>query len=228
MPAAHSVATLTPELLSYLGSTDPDLREDAAYLILAEWIDRGSYSHAEMWEMATRMLRNLGVGLGEREDDSDFLRAYSSLILTELVYHDLTHPAFSRAEIHRVLDRALTYLPAEQHLRGYVPQKHWAHAVAHMADCLMVLSRHQYVGASDLSRILDTIGARMTARVAHVYLYDEEIRLARADLDLVLKSLPPRAAPRQRTSSRYPRWRCLVTRCSSRAVSRSLIASRLS
>lgn len=197
VPAGHSVAALTSELLSYLGSTDPDLREDAAYQILAEWIDRGSYSHAEMWEMATRMQRNLEIGLGEREDDTVFLRAYSSLILAELVYHDLTHPAFSAAEIHRILDHALAYLPGEQDLRGFVPQKHWAHAVAHMADCLMALSRHQHVGGADLMRILDTIAERITARVAHVYIYDEELRLARpvmAALQRGLLDLPALSA----------------------------------
>lgn len=193
IPAGHSVAALTPELLGYLGSTDPDLREDAAYQILMEWIDRGSYSHTEMWEMATRMLRNLTVGLGEQGDDTVFLRAYSSLILTELVYFDLTHPHFAEAEIQVLLDHALTYLPAEKDLRGYVPEKAWAHAVAHMADCLIVLSRHRFVAVSDLMRIMNTIGERITAPVAHVFIYDEEIRLVRpvmAALERDLLTLP--------------------------------------
>lgn len=179
VPAGYSMTDLTSELLSYLGSTDPDLRERAAYRILLEWIDRDSYSHAELWEMAVRLGHNLTIGLGAHDDDTVFLRAYSSLILTEIVYYDLIHPGFSGDAIHVMLDQALAYLPAENDLRDYIPEKEWAHAVAHNADCLLVLSKHPLLSVSDLMRILEVIAERITAPVDHVYVYDEEARLVR-------------------------------------------------
>jgi len=36
IPDGHTVNSLTPELLSFLGSTDPELRDDLAYAILVE------------------------------------------------------------------------------------------------------------------------------------------------------------------------------------------------
>src|SRR4029078_3939571 len=49
VPDGHSVASLTPELLAYLGSTDPDLRDDIAFSILATWIGRvGAYTNDEL------------------------------------------------------------------------------------------------------------------------------------------------------------------------------------
>ena len=43
LPQGEWVAELTPELLGWLGSTDPELRDEFAYRILAAWIERGQY-----------------------------------------------------------------------------------------------------------------------------------------------------------------------------------------
>ena len=41
LPQGEWVAELTPELLGWLGSTDPELRDEFAYRILAAWLERG-------------------------------------------------------------------------------------------------------------------------------------------------------------------------------------------
>lgn len=189
VPAGYSVATLTPELLSLLGSIDPQLREKPAYEILTHWVDLGHYTHTDQWKMVTQLLHNLTTGLGTQQDDTVFLRSFSVLILTEIVYYDLTHPAFSASEIQQILEQTLAYFQAENDLRGYIPEKGWAHAIAHTGDLLMVLARYRFVPASDLERIMSAIAEKIVAPVAHVYLYDEDGRLVRPVMSALQRDL---------------------------------------
>ncbi len=176
----YAVATLTTELLTKLGSTDPVWRDELAYPILEQWIHRGYYSTDDLRELAADMLANLRAGLGEAGADSVFLRSFSALVLMEIVGCDNEMHVLSAADVHTYLDAALAYLAGERDLRGYVPEKGWAHAVAHTADLLGALARSRYLAAPDLERILDGIAAKLRERVAHVYLHAEDERLAYA------------------------------------------------
>lgn len=189
IPPASSVQALTSELLSYLGSVDPELREGPAYAILDAWIHRDYYSHTELWKMAVQLLHSLTIGLGEQQSDTIFWRSFSLLILTEIVYHDLTHPTFSETEVRQVLEQALAYFEAEKDLRGYATQKGWMHAIAHAADLLWVLAQHRDVTPSDLSRIMDALAKKIIAPVAHVYLYGEEERLVRTVMGVLQRDM---------------------------------------
>ena len=84
-------------------------------------------SDGELWEMATQLLHNLTIGLGEQQSETIFWRSFSLLILTEIIYHDLTHPTLSATEVRQVLEQALAYFEAEQDLRGYDIEKGWLH-----------------------------------------------------------------------------------------------------
>lgn len=189
VPIGYTVAALTPELLSYLGSPDPELRDETAYTILDAWINRGYYSHADLWEIAIALLNNLTIGLGEQLSDTIFLRSFSILILTEIVYNDLTHPSLSEIEVRQLLEQTLTYFKAEQDLRGFDSEKGWIHAVAHAADFFFVLAQHSNVTVSDLERIMNALVEKITAPVAHVYLYGEEERLARTVMGVLQRDL---------------------------------------
>jgi hypothetical protein len=121
VPSEHTLADLTPELFSLLGSTDSHLRDGIAYPILERWISRDLYSADELRVMARTLGENLKRGLGEQGTDTVFLRTFSALVLAELVYHHNTHPFFEEADVRQILEHALAYFPAEQDLRGYVP-----------------------------------------------------------------------------------------------------------
>jgi hypothetical protein len=189
LPAEYSRATLTEELLRLLGSPDSELRETAAYCILDAWIHRDCYSPVELEAMANTLLGNLSAGRGENSGDLVFLRSFSLLILTEIVYHDLRRPSLSRGNVRRVLEEALTYFAAEQDLRGYEAEKGWIHTMAHAADLFFVLAQHEALETADLSRILAAVAEKVAAPVAHVYLYDEETRLVRAVMAVLQRDL---------------------------------------
>jgi hypothetical protein len=185
VPAGHTVEELTPELLALLGSTDPFLRDGVAYVLLASWLARKHYTPAEVWAMAARLIAKLSIGLDERASDSVFGRSFSALVLAEIVHRDNQASLLDQFQVHALLDAALTYLSAEQDLRGYVPDKGWAHAVAHTADLLWVLSQSRHLHTDDLERILDGLAAKAAPSGTHIYLYNESQRLARAALGAI-------------------------------------------
>jgi hypothetical protein len=211
MPVNRSVAELTPELLVLLGSTDPELRDTYAYPILATWMSKGHYNLQETRTMALRLLSNLSVGLGEQGTDSVFLRAFSALMLAEIIHQDNKRSFFNESDVRHILAQTLAYYPAERDLRGYLPGPGWAHAVAHGADLLWVLSASRYLGAADLERILDALASKIAPPVAHVYLFNEEQRMARAVLGVLQRDLL--------SPDYFQGWLDLLTHHEGRAVS---------
>jgi len=87
------------------------------------------------------------------------------------------------------MEQGLAYIVAERDLRGYVPDQGWAHAIAHAADLLWVLAQSRHLAAPDLERILDVIAKRITTAVEHVYLYNEDQRLAFAAMAVLQRDL---------------------------------------
>lgn len=190
VPAGRTVEEISGPLLAALGSPDPALREPAPE-ILGIWIERGLYAPAELRAMAARMVDNLGAGLGEQGTDAVFLRTFSLLVLTSIVNQDNVQPFYDEAGMHAILERVLAYASAERDLRGYIPHAGWAHAAAHTGDMLWVLASNRYLDAANLERILDAIAILITPPSGHVYLHNEEERLAHAALGVLHRRLVP-------------------------------------
>jgi Protein of unknown function (DUF2785) len=148
LPSQPSLALLTDQLLAYLGSSDAELRESIAYPILEQWIDRAYYTHEELWNIATHLLQNLTVGLGEEGADTVFLRSYSILTLVDVVSYDVKHPGLSQEQVRQIQEQVIVYLLAEKDLRGYEPSKGWIHAVAHCGDLFWALAQHPSIDIS--------------------------------------------------------------------------------
>jgi hypothetical protein len=189
LPQGEWVAELAPELLSWLGSGDAELRDEFAYRILAAWIERDQFEPGQLRDMTSQMLDNLQVGLGKRESDSVFLRSYSALVLMEIVAYDNAHAFMRRDEVVRVLDTVLDYLREECDLRAWVDGPGWAHAVAHTADLLMMLGRNLQLGVPELERLLDGIADRLLQPCGVVFVQHEDERLAYAALNVLRRTL---------------------------------------
>lgn len=192
VPAGHTVAELTPELLDFLGSTDIEVRDPFGYTVLAHWIIRDEcYSPAELRSMRDKLLANLDVGLGENGTDTVFLRSFSILILSLIVYYDNQKPFLSETEITDLLDHALRYFAAEQDLRGFVPIKGWAHSAAHTADVLKFLARNTKTTAADHERILNALADKLLLPVVYWYVHSEDERLVSAVIDVLKRETLP-------------------------------------
>ncbi len=190
LPRDCSAADLTPQLISFLSSTDLQLRDDFGFSILATWLDRGGYySPDQLRQLGAAMIGNLSVGLGESETDTVFGRAFATLILGKVVDADNHQPFLSADEVHAWLDQALGYIRSERDVRGFVPEKGWAHAVAHMGDLLMYMARNRHVGERHLEQIVESIGGRMAEPVPTIYRALEDERMAYAAIVALQREL---------------------------------------
>jgi len=193
IPADRTTADLTPELLEFLGAPDPELRDDIAYSILAQWIIRGVYTPDDQRALIPQMTHNLSNGLGERNTNSVFLRSFSTLVLAAIVYRDNHQPFLTEPEVRGVMDQTLHYFAEEQDLRGYVPDKGWAHSCAHTADLIDELALHRFLGASDLERLLWAVADKVLAPSGTILLYDEDERLSVAVVSALRRDLLSRS-----------------------------------
>ena len=189
IPKGHNLEELTKTLFGYLGSTDAELRDDIAYVVYANWLKRDMYSNEEIRGHINELLGNLEKGIGETESDAVFLRAFSILLLAEIVHNDNKKSLFEKAQIQKILGKGLWYLETEKDPRGFVPVKGWAHALAHTADLMMVLGRNRHLGEDELARIFKGIAHKIMQPNNYVYIHREDERLANAIGEILQRGL---------------------------------------
>jgi hypothetical protein len=188
VPQDRPLNDLTAELTRMLGDTDPETRDGTAYPTLATWVARGVYDDL-LSGLGDGMAAGLGVGLGEKESDSVFRRSFSALILDCCIDRDNQRPLVAGAKILEWGDRLATWLLRERDLRGYVPGKGWAHAVAHGADGLGTLARSPHVAANELTVVLDVIADRVLLPVDRLFTNGEPDRLAAATMAVLRRNI---------------------------------------
>ncbi|HEY4385303.1 MAG TPA: DUF2785 domain-containing protein [Ktedonobacteraceae bacterium] len=199
IPPGFTLEQLTPELLSKLGESDPELRDFFIYTTLEKWIQQGLYDSDQLRRMITQLLSNLAYHLGEEHDDTVLLRSFSALTLSDVLKYEHTHPFLRTEEVLNILEQAISYLIREQDLRGYVEGKGWLHALAHAADLLGVLARNRFVQNAELERILTAVAEKVSTPTPHLYLTLEEERLALVAISALTRNLLPPS---------YWRWWC--------------------
>ena len=174
------------ELVSHLGNTNPQWRDEIAWPILAHWMLNAKLNDDERRWVTRDALDHLLVGVGRREDDSVFRRSFSALILSSAIGSDLHRPFLKKAEVRRILRSALELLDREEDLRGFVPRKGWAHSIAHLADLLGTLAEARGgLRTRDFERILAAISDRLRRPARTVLTYGESVRLARAVVEIL-------------------------------------------
>ena len=187
VPAGESADALVLELSAFLGSPDPELRDDFAYSIAAAWIYRDRrVSEKVLHELLRAWSANLRVGLGGTGSDTLFLRAFSALDLSLLAALDNQHPFLDGAEYAALLSAALAYLAGEKDLRAFDPRQGWMHATAHTADLLKFLARSPHLRPADQGRILEAVAAKLRT-AGETFSHGENERLAAAVQSLVLR-----------------------------------------
>lgn len=189
IPEGQSLEELTKTLFGYLSDTDPEFRDDIAYVVYANWLKQDLYTKDVILTHIDKLLANLEKGIGETESDSVFLRAFSILFLAEIVHNDNKKSLFEKDLIYTILEKGLWYLEAEKDPRGYIPVKGWAHALAHTADLMMVLGRNRHLANEDLVRILQGMANKIMQPNNYVYIHREDERLANAVIQIFQRDL---------------------------------------
>lgn len=160
VPADRPLDDLTAELTTMLGSTDPEVRDGTAFPALATWIERGVYDDL-LAGLGDGMVAGLSVGLGESGTDTVFRRSFSALILGACLERDNEQHLLPVGKILDWGDRVAVWFLTELDTRGFVPDKGWAHAVAHGADTLGALGESPHLGAAEHEAVLDVLAERL-------------------------------------------------------------------
>ncbi|MCW2845752.1 MAG: hypothetical protein JWN22_3668 [Nocardioides sp.] len=190
VPSDRPLDDLTAELTRMLGSPDPALRDGTAYPALSTWIDRGVYDHL-LAGLGDGMAAGLKVGLGDRDTDTVFRRAFSVLVLAECIDRDNARALVPSAKIFDWGDRVATWYLREADVRGFVPGKGWAHTVAHGADAIGALAESPHFATSELTVLLDVLADRVLLPVDHVFANGEPDRIAMATMRLLRRNIVP-------------------------------------
>jgi hypothetical protein len=179
IPEGSSAAELTEELFSYIDNPDPELRDAIGYETFANWLDKRQYSPEQIRTYIPRLVISLQNGIGEQDTDSVFSRTFSALFLAEIIHNDNKRVYLKLDEVLSLYTKALTYLAEERDPRGYVPEKGWAHALAHTADLLRELASNRFLTRVELEQLLSAISNKLTEPIGWVYIHNEDDRLAR-------------------------------------------------
>ena len=190
VPADRPLDDLTAELTRMLGSTDPEVRDGTAYPALATWTERGVYDDL-LPGLGDGMASGLTVGLGEAGTDTVFRRSFSVLILGECLARDNVAGLLPGGKILEWGDRVATWCLREQDLRGFVPGKGWAHAVAHGADALASLAESPHLRTNELTVLLDVVADRLALSADAVFTAGEPDRMAAATMAVLRRNLVP-------------------------------------
>ena len=184
-PADADVGALAFELVDMLASADPERRDEIGYSTLANWIyQRKIISGETLAALTDRLLANLKEAIGERDTDSVFRRSFSALTLAAVVARDNADSVLNADAWRRIEQAALTYLAAEQDVRGYDVDKGWMHSAAHTADLVRFLGRSRHLDVAGQARLLGAVGQKLVTSPV-VFTHGEDERFARALLSLV-------------------------------------------
>jgi hypothetical protein len=185
VPAGESVGALALEISDLAAETDPVLRDTCGYEILVAWTYQKDLLGSEQLEAVRRkLLPAMSFHIGESDSDTVFRRSFSALYMSILAARDLRNSFLSDAAFQETLTAALQCYAKEKDLRGYVPEKGWAHATAHVADLLKFLARNPKLTAEDQKRIVADAALRCRT-ASSVFIWGEDTRIAAALLVIV-------------------------------------------
>jgi len=189
VPDDRSLPELTAELTRMLGDPDPEARDGVAFPVLATWVSEGVYDDL-LIGLGDGMAAGLATGLGETDTDSVFRRTFSALVLGCVVERDTEERLVPGEQVLRWGDRIVGWYLRENDLRGFVPGRGWAHAVAHGADAIGALATSPHLTVAELTVLLDVIAERAVSAPAPL-LSGEPDRMASAVLEVFRRNLVP-------------------------------------
>lgn len=192
-PSQEDLTTLVPGMLEHIGTLDAELRDELIYPTFSRWIlQENILSTAQCRAILTTALddRHLLFGLGEKDSDSVFTRAFSALLIPLLLIKHRNAPYLDCADVFHTKESLLRMIRGEKDRRGYVEGKGWAHAVAHASDALDDLAQCVEFGAQDLREMLEALKGFILDN-SSAYSCGEDQRMATPLIAILRRGLIP-------------------------------------
>jgi hypothetical protein len=177
--AEEDAFPLALDVFDHLGSPDAELRDELGLTALGTWVvDQGRLRPDELQELRRLALGERGIrfGLGRSGDDTVFRRSFSLLVLAIVLVADKERRFLEKSELRDVADGLVEYCDGERDLRGFVPGRGWAHAVAHAADVADECVTSRFGTPELCERLLSALDA-LVARAGEVFQAEEDERV---------------------------------------------------
>ena len=168
-------------MIENIGNIDSALRDEVIY---GGWydllIDNKRLTIDQKKFLLNYIFENklLFYGIDKEKSDDVFTRSFTSLLLVLLLENHYEENWISKEEEIRIIEKSISYMKTEKDNRGFVEVKGWAHAFAHGADLLGVISQSTYFEKNNSIEVLE-IMKRALIDIEN-FLYGEEGRFAKA------------------------------------------------
>ncbi|WP_078380758.1 DUF2785 domain-containing protein [Sutcliffiella halmapala] len=169
---------LVNSMITHIGSTDSELRDDLIYSSFCTLVLENQLEHELLNELLDCCLSNslLFKGIGENGSDSVFTRSFTTLVIALILYKDNEADSLSQSKVYQVKDKLIQYINSENDLRGYVTEKGWAHSIAHVSDAFAELVKNRKVEQNYYIEILKALWNKIYVYNS-VYVHDEDERI---------------------------------------------------
>ena len=175
--AAENANSLALSLAECLRSPNAELRDRIAYEVLTYWMRKDRLDPEQVAALEVRLVPWLATD--SDTDDSAISRAFSALVLSEVVRYDALNPFMQEQELAKLHSAATTMFAQERDYRGLTDELGWIHTVAHGADLLWRLSLHPKSTEDQQSKILAVLGSQIVRADIPAYTFNEFDRIAR-------------------------------------------------
>lgn len=181
---------LLEKMLLNIGFPEDELRDKLNYRLFIELLSEQMLTKEQMSSLVSTLQGDnfLYFAIGEFETDSVFIRSFSALWLTSLIYTDSQFHFLKDDEAKKLFERCVPYLSKERDVRGFVVEKGWAHAIANGAELTSAIVNHPTFELKLAPILLQ--GIKDSFWKGRVYVDDEEERLVSIIEKLVAKDFP--------------------------------------
>lgn len=172
-------------MLRYIGTPDSELRDKLIYSTFYFSVNKGIFNTEQLIDILNTVIGKdfLLHGLGSKENDTVFTRSFSSLVIAVILQHNVSNQFLDEATVRKVQDSLMNYMKNECDVRGYVPDKGWAHSVAHVADAIDELAKQNQLTLDDHIQLLQVVLSKSIYKTT-VYQSDESERLVTAAITI--------------------------------------------
>jgi hypothetical protein len=165
-------------MMKHIGSTDSELRDQLIYTSFYRLIIERNEIEPELLKdlLETCLDDFLYIGIGENGTDTVFTRSFTTLLIALILGRDTVDNFLSQNMVYRLKDELIHYINSEKDLRGYVPEKGWAHSIAHVADTFDELAKNPKISQEIYLEMLIPLWNKIFVSES-VYVHNEEERL---------------------------------------------------
>lgn len=162
-----------------IGNLDSYLRDNLIYTLFSRGFGEDAFNLQQKKNIVTNFLekKSLFKNIDKSTNDFVFLRSFNALLGSEILDYDNQSEFLTPKEREVIFDWSIKYMETEKDFRGFVPNKGWAHSIAHGSEFLGSTLRHNKFSKAKITAALNVI-SRILNEIEVPFRDEEESRLA--------------------------------------------------